>query len=109
MFMNVNLIKLNLFLLICLLFIYLFIYFTLILLTTLSYDLSVYILHTCNHCSPRLANLLMDIAFCKICQTVKQLNSEISVEKLKNRKHAHACVTYETLSTTSIIHWSQWR
>ena len=50
MYMTVNLIKLNLFLFICL-YIY---HFFLLFFSSLSYDPSVYILHTCNHCSPLL-------------------------------------------------------
>ena len=51
MSMIVNLIKLNLFLFICL-------FISLLFFSRLSCDLSVYVLHMRNHCSPRQANLL---------------------------------------------------
>ena len=70
MYMIVNLIKQNLFLFICL-----FIYHFLLFFSSPSCDLSVYILHTCNHCSPRLANLLRILLSVKFAIINKQLNS----------------------------------
>ena len=51
--MIVNLMKLNLFLFVSIYLTYFLLFFS-----SLSCDLFAYILHTCNHCSRRLANLL---------------------------------------------------